>query len=510
MGTRSPPARRMGPGVFLVHVNKGPLWTLSEYIAMDLLPFQQQFLAAVANPKYDVVILSGPRGLGKTFLAAKVLERCMTPGDPLHQPGKEFILGAASLEQCRLTYQFIRQVLEPTAQYRWIDSTTRLGATHPKSNTKLRAISSNAKTSLGLVGVPTVCLDEPGALEVVGGQMLSDSLFTAQGKPGSKLKIIMCGTLAPMATRAGHWWFDTVMAGTQGSVHVQLFQGNLETWDSWQTIRQCNPLAAVDAGFRKKLLAERDAARRDGRLKARFLSYRLNLPSRDEAEMLLTVDDWEIVTAREVPERAGRPVVSVDLGAGKAWSSATAVWRNGRSESFAICQGIPPVKGLEKRDHVPAGTYQKLVDAGSLLVATGLRVPPVGMLVKEMKRRWGRPRSLHVDRFRISELRDAVGDLCEIIPRVTRWSESSEDIRSLRRGARDGPLSVSPCSRSLLTASLAAAQVLNDDAGSFRLIKRGSNNTGRDDVAASWLLSAGARDRLPPPVKTVYHSVIVN
>ena len=48
--------------------------------------------------KYDTVALSGPRGLGKTFLAVYVLARAMTPGDKLHQPGKEYILGAASLE----------------------------------------------------------------------------------------------------------------------------------------------------------------------------------------------------------------------------------------------------------------------------------------------------------------------------------------------------------------------------------------------------------------------------
>ena len=472
---------------------------------MDLLPFQQRFLAAVANPAYDTVVLSGPRSLGKTFIAGKVLERCLTPDDPLHQSGKEYILGAASLEQCRLTYSFIRTALEPTNSYRWIDSTTRLGATHRKSNTKLRAISSNPKTSLGLVNVPICCLDEPGALETTGGQSLSDSLFTAQGKVGSKLKLILIGTLAPMATRPGHWWYDLVMGGTQGSTHVQLYQGNLETWDSWQTIRKANPLVAVDPDFRAKLLAERDAARKDSRLKSRFCSYRLNLPSRDESEMLLTTADWELALARPVPERKGKPVASCDLGAGRAWSSSTAVWRNGRTESFALCSGIPSVKQLEKRDHVPAGTYQKLIDVGSLIVAEGLRVPPVSMLVQEMKRRWGRPRSLTCDRFRISELRDAAGDLCEIIPRVTRWSEASEDIRALRRGCQDGPLSVSPCSRLLLTASLAAAQVLNDDAGSFRMVKRGSNNTGRDDcgrLLASFCGCAGptptaSQDGLP-------------
>ena len=138
-----------------------------------LLPFQKEFLKAVENPRYDTVAISGPRTLGKTFIAAQVLIRCMTPGDSLHQPGKEYILGAATLEQARLTYSFIREALEPSGEYRWIDSATRLGATHTRSNTKLRAISSNAKSSFGLVNVPIVVLDEPGALEIVGGQMLS-------------------------------------------------------------------------------------------------------------------------------------------------------------------------------------------------------------------------------------------------------------------------------------------------------------------------------------------------
>ena len=50
-------------------------------------------------------------------------------------------------------------------------------------------------------------------------------------------------------------------------------------------------------------------------LKARFLSFRLNRPSGDESEVLLTVSDWERVIARDAPEREGRPIVGVDLGA---------------------------------------------------------------------------------------------------------------------------------------------------------------------------------------------------
>ena len=42
--------------------------------------------------------------------------------------------------------------------------------------------------------------------------------------------------------------------------------------------------------------------------------------------MLLSVDDWELATAREVPDAEGRPVVGWDSGNGRAWSAAVAMW----------------------------------------------------------------------------------------------------------------------------------------------------------------------------------------
>ena len=111
-------------------------------------------------------------------------------------------------------------------------------------------------------------------LEIVVGRMLSDSLFTAQGKVGSRLKLILAGTLGPMATSAGHWWFDLVKGWHRGQrTHVQYFKGELESWDKWPTIRKANPLIGLDAHTRKVILEERDSARCDPRLKARFLSY---------------------------------------------------------------------------------------------------------------------------------------------------------------------------------------------------------------------------------------------
>ena len=421
-----------------------------------LLPFQRDFLKAVENPKYDTVAISGPRTLGKTFIAAQVLIRCLTPGDSLHQPGKEYILGAASLEQARLTYSFIREALEPTGEYRWIDSTTRLGATHKASNTKLRAISSNAKTSFGLVNVPIVVIDEPGALEIVGGQMLSDSLFTAQGKVGSRLKLILAGTLGPMATSAGHWWWDLVADGTKGRTHVQLFQGAADTWDKWSTIRKANPLIGLDAHTRKVILEERDAARGDSRLKARFLTYRLNRPSGDESEILLTVSDWQRVLAREVPERQGRPIVGVDLGGGRSWSAAVALYPNGRCECRAVAPGVPDLESQEVRDRVPAYTYRRLFDLGQLVVVEGRRVQPPGQLWDMIRETWGKPQLIVLDRFRLAEFQDAVGNKARLEPRVTRLSEAAFDIRALRSLALDGGLAVDQDSQALLSRPMRA------------------------------------------------------
>ena len=474
---------------------------------MKLLGFQANFVAAVENPAFDTVVMSGPRGLGKTFILAHVLSRALTPGDSLYQPGKEVILGAASLEQARLTLGFIRETLETVLgpdgkpAYRFLDSTTRLGCTHKETNTKLRVISSNAKTSFGLVNVGLACIDEPGGLEIVGGQMLADSLFTAQGKVGSAIKLVFCGTLAPMATRQGHWWYDLVTDGTKGRTYVQYYAAdNLDTWDSWATIRKCNPLVnlpGADAvGFRAKLKEERESARADSRLKARFLSYRLNVPSGDESQVLLTVDDWKKVVNRPVPPREGRPVVGVDLGGGRAWSAAVAVYPNGRVECKALAPGIPDLAAQERRDRVPKGLYSKLHSDGLLYLADGLQVQSVGQLWDIVRDTWGRPKVLIADRFREKELSDTVKG-CRIESRVTRWSDAAFDIRALRRLAKDGPLAVAEESRTLLQASLAVSTVLNDDAGNFRLVKKGSHNQARDDISAALTLAAGLIERQP-------------
>ena len=418
-----------------------------------LRPFQRRFLKGALAPGIDTAALSLPRGNGKSWLAAHILSRGMTPGDPLHVPGGEYLLCASSIEQARLgVFLPIRAALEPVGAL-W-----------------------------GLLVCPLLVADEPGTWDVNNGQLMFDAIQTAQGKPGSSLRAVYIGTLAPFGL-PGHWWHNLIADGSHGSTYVQSLQGDRKTWDQWPTIRKANPLVSISAKFRRKLLEERDDARADSRLRARFQSYRLNVPSGDESTTLLTVDDWERTAARPVPARAGRPVVGLDLGSGRAWSAAVAMWPNGRCEAVAVAPGIPDIAKQEARDRVPAGSYRVLVESGALRLATGLRVPQPGQLWELVQERWGRSRLVVCDRFRLNDLRDAVGSRVPLMPRVTRWSDAAADIRALRKSAKDGPLAVPKESRPLMVASLAKARVQNDDQGSFRLVKGDpANNTSRDDV----------------------------
>ena len=412
------------------------------------------------------------------------------------------MLFAGSIEQCRLTYRQALGFLEPRlADYRCVDSATRVAVTHKGSRTRLKAIGSNPKTSLGLVGTPICIIDEPAALHTVGGTALWDAVRTAMGKVGSPLKVILTGTLAPAAP--GSWWPILVEGGTTGSVCVQLLQGRADRWDSWREVLRVNPLARHHREFADVLREERDAARADSRLKAAYMSYRLNLPTGDESTMLLTVDDWERVLARPVPEREGRPLVGLDLGGGRAWSAAVAMWANGRVEALAIAPGLPGIEAQEKRDRVPRGVYGRLVDSGVLRLADGLRVPTVKQLV-DLVRPWS-PRLVVCDRFELNRLKDESRGKLRLEARITRWSEATADIAALRRMASDGPMAADPVSAPLLEASLSAAMVKNDDQGSTRIVKRDpANNTGRDDVAVSLTLAAGAVSRLRPRPRFVY------
>ena len=461
---------------------------------MNLRPFQRRFLKSALAPGIRTAALSLPRGNGKSTLVAWLGARTLDPDDSLFVSGSESHIVAASIGQARRsTFKLLREFIEasPRAmEYRISESSFQCAVNHAPTNTRISVLASSGKTSQGLVRCPWLFADEPGSWETTGGQLLHEAIQTAQGKPGTNLRAIYLGTLAPATSG---WWHELIGSGSTGSTHVTSLVGDLQKWDQAAELRRANPLKWAFPETRKILLEEHDKAKANTRLKAAFLSFYLNLPALDEEVSLLTPDEWERVLARSVPGRDGLPIVGVDIGGGRAWSAAVGMWESGRVEALALAPGEPDISAQEKRDSVPTGTYRRMVESGALIVAEGRRVPPVTLLVEAIAERWGGTAGIVCDRFRLAELEDAAE--WPIDPRVAQWSNSTEDIRGLRRQALDGDIGVAQGSRELLTWSLSVARVKHDDSGNSKLVKGDNNNRSRDDVAQAFLLAGGALDR---------------
>ena len=222
---------------------------------------------------------------------------------------------------------------------------------------------------MGLVNTPFAICDEPASWLERGGELMWSALTTALGKPNSPLKIILIGTLAPAVDG---WWHRLIAAGSTGTTYVQALKGDPEKWDHISELRRVNPLIDVDPRFKKRLLEERRRSSERFEVTGAVHVVSVERPNRRRVNHAFNrFQDYKSIEARPVPERIGKPIVGLDLGGGRAWSAAVAVWQSGRVEALASAPGIPDIESQEKRDRVAAGTYQRLVDQGSLRISEG-------------------------------------------------------------------------------------------------------------------------------------------
>ena len=475
---------------------------------MPVLRFHADWIKAAYAPDVQIAALSIPRGGAKTWLAAQLAALSITPGSATFERGIEALAVSASLEQSRVLLSFVREALaDDYDDYRWLDSGQRLAVTHRDSGTKLRVLSSNAKRAMGLAQFSTIFADEPGSWESRGGTLMNDALRQSLGKREGQ-RLLLIGTRAP--AEAGSWWPSLLDGGSGPGTHVTVRSAPPdEPWDAWPTIRRVNPLVMHSASLRKTILRERDDARRSPELRPAFEAFRLNRQVDVYADVLVTVESWQRVEARTVPPREGRPIVGLDLGASRSWSAAWCLWRNGRSECYAVCPGIPDLAERERADAMPRGLYRKLADDGVLVVDEGLRVSRPATLIDHLLGFGIRPEVVYCDRFALDSLQDAVAGRWPIVPRVTRWSEATADIAGFRKLVADGPLSIASECRALALVALSQATVASDDQGSVRLTKK-RHGRSRDDVAVAGVLAAGALVRaMAKPVRRPRRSVLV-
>ena len=457
-----------------------------------LLPFHKEFIRGAFAPGIEIAALSCPRGNGKTWLFSQLAQCSLVESGPLYVRGMETLMVSASLEQSRVLVGFLRQVLGDDPDYSFIDSSQRLQVKNKKTGTRFRVLSSSGKRAMGLANFTRIFADEPGAWESRAGQLLWDALRTSLGKLENQ-SVLLAGTRSPSA--AGSWWPELLDSGSSSGKFVQVLSAAPSSpWDKWETIEKSNPMVLSNPNLKRTILRERDEARKKESLRPSFEAYRLNRLVDISSNPLVSIEDWKSVEAREASPRVGRPIVGLDLGSSRAWSAAWALWRNGRSECFALAPGVPDLKSRERQDCMPAGLYQALSQSGVLLVDSGRRVSRPKKLVEHLQAVGIRPEISFCDRFALESLRDAVGGRFPIQARVTRWSEATEDISAFRQFVKDGPLSLVPECVPLARLGMSQASIENDRQGSVRLRKRRTGRS-RDDVAVAGVLACGGLAR---------------
>ena len=436
--------------------------------------------------------LSIPRGNGKSTLVGYLLAKAITPGDQIFEAGKEFLLVAASIGQCRIVFNAMLDFLD-LDDYRIINNTRELKAIHKETNTAVFALPSNAKNAMGLgTRNPLICCDEPASWKTTEGYLMYQALTTCVGKPNARTKLIFIGTISP-ANRG--WFRDLVESKKSKTRYIQVLSGRDINWNDKRKltneIRRVNPLKWKFEDSRKKLLSARDNAMEYKSEQATFNSYLLNVPTQEESEQLLKPIFWKKLIDREVLAPEGQPICGVDLGESRSFSAAVAIYPNGYIDAIALAPGQPSIEEQEIRDRVPRQCYQKLVDLGLLLVDEGKLIPDLDLLIERLNE-W-KPTIVLCDRFRINYLIMNAPNL-KIQERVVRYSEASEDINALRKLCANGPLNIGRA-KDLVEESLAVSIVKSDDQGNTRLTKSNKFNRARDDIAQALVLAAGEYQR---------------
>ena len=281
-----------------------------------------------------------------------------------------------------------------------------------------------------------------------------------------------------------------------------------------KTIRKANPSFDHLPALQESILLQREEAKRDPAARAQWRSLILNMGEPDVLESLVCeVEDWRRCEVEVLPPRQGPAVWGVDLGGSSAFSAVVGYWPlTGRIEGLLACGGIPSLAARAKGDNA-GKRYQRMVEEGVLQVQPGRRVPEVGDLLTWALHRWGPPRLIVADLFRLPMLKDSLDSSpvppVPLISRRARWSEANEDLERFRREILEGRLKVRPSVA--WRHALAESRVRSDDSGNMRLavmVEAGRRRRARTDLVSAAVVAVGEGQRRhkqgdPAPVRLV-------
>ena len=444
--------------------------------------------------------LSVGRGNGKSALVAAIATAVVDPSGPLHGHRREVVVVASSFLQGKIIFEDVLSFLELADHnlsnkkiWRVANDAQRATVEYRPTGARVRCIGSDPKRAHGLRPVLAL-LDEPAQWPHHTSEAMRAAMVTSLGKlPGSRM--IALGT----RPASNLHWFSRMLNGA-----CDYAQSHTVSKDDMErrpfqrrTWLKANPSLPAMPDLEDRLRKEAEEARHDPALRASFLALRLNggVSDVDNRDLIVTPAVW--ARCLEAPEGlpAGDTTWGVDLGGADALSAIACCWETGRLDTLAMFGGAQTIDERARGDST-GPLYSLALKDGELLIAER-RIPDVRTLFREGAKRWGMPRRIVCDRWRIDELKDALDEddlpwrTVRLIARGQGFKDGSSAVRAWRKAAVSTRILPVKPSR-LLTAQLAEAVAVCDAAANEKLARDaegGRRKRSRDDVVAAALLA---------------------
>ena len=462
-----------------------------------VLGWQRRFLQ-VFNMAGDGACSLGRGGGKSTFIAA--IAAAAVDG-PLVEPNASTVCIASSFDQAKegifdhllwfLKPRFEESGRGPRGRWRVQDSGNRATVTDRETGASVRVLGCDPRRGHGLAP-RLIIADETSVWEASKRDRMLAALKTSRGKiPGSKM--LWIGTRPADSSHP----FQRALDGHGTALALSYQAGPDDPPFQKRTWVKANP--SLRYGFpdlEAVIREESEEARGDPEAMARFRALRLNQgTSATRVSLLIGADAWARAQRLPEPDRRGGYVLGLDLGTSAAMSAASAYFRSGYLDAFAVFPEHPSLKARGLADGV-GGLYSRMSERGELLQA-GQRVSSIPALLSSALARWGRPQAVVVDRWREAECRqnlEAVGfPQAALVIRGAGFKDGGSDTLAFRRAVLGGL--VRPADNLLLTSAMSEARVMTDPALNSKLAKGsqgGRRVRARDDAAASSLLAVAA------------------
>ena len=473
-------------------------------LCMSLDLWQTSFIENALAEDTREALLCTARKNGKTALTAALALSYLA--GPNHFPGAQIVCASISLEHIAELQKAALALADANDIEIENQKTPRPGHLVGMDGAECRFVSGSTTSALS-TQADIAIFDELGTLPESKRTLIEHLKASLSGRNGKFLALSIRGN-SPLLQEM------VEAAKSDPSIYCQLHEGNpadnLEDVTNWQ---RSNP--GLASGI-KSLDFMRHAARQavqNPKLEPTFRALHLNEGLMPDRTPIVTISQWQACLTDELPPRQGGVVVGIDAGGADSFSAACFYWpQTGRTESFAVCGGIPDALARSRHDGV-GDLYAHAVRRNELQPQPDNRSVDLEAFMQEVCDRLDGQRILCMvgDRYKMGEIADAMqrcGVAAPFIARGVGYKDSTPDISAFQRYVDSGKLKHR---ESLLMAhAIGSSFIMQDDALNQKLSKLKANKS-KTDILQAAVLAIGQAARIEqstPKRKRRRHSVV--